>query len=68
MLTIAAAVALALFASIAISISFSFIIPIAVAVAIWFLIKKLLDNVMDTSWMTSGVGIAVFVLLLWVII
>lgn len=68
MLTIAAAVALALFASFAISISFSFIIPIAVAVAIWFLLKSILNHVMDTSWMTSGVGIAIFVILLWVII
>lgn len=52
----------------AISLTVTMLLPIAVAVAIWFLLKSILDNVMDTSWMTSGVGIAIFVLLLWIII
>lgn len=68
MITIIGIVATIVIIACAVSLSVTMLLPIAIAGAVWYIIKVVLDNVMDTSWMTSGIGIALFIVLLWIII
>lgn len=68
MITIAVTLALVLFGAICISAGAALLLPLAVAGAIFFLIRSLLDKVMDVSWMSGGVGVALFILIFWVVL
>lgn len=68
MITIAAILGIVLVAAICLSASAVLLLPLAVSGAIFFIIRALLDKVMDVSWMNGGAGVALFILIFWVVI
>lgn len=68
LLTVLAIIAVVLIGAVALNLIITFIIPVAMAIAVYFLLRTALGMVTDARWLDGALGVAVFIVILWVII